>query len=75
RQAVREAVNVDDILAATGILSQRNPSMLYAASPYYAGDMAANYYDRKDPAKSKALLKQAGYSGEKLILQTNSNYP
>jgi len=74
RQAIREVVNVDDILAATGILSQRNPSLLYPASPYYAGDMATKYYDRKDPAKAKALLKQAGYNGEKLVLQTNSNY-
>ncbi len=75
RQAIREVVNVDDILAATGILSQRNPSMLYPPSPYYVGDMAAKYYDRKDPKKAKELLKQAGYNGEKLVLQTNSNYP
>jgi peptide/nickel transport system substrate-binding protein len=74
RQAIREVVNVDDILAATGILAQRNPSLLYPTSPYYAGDMAATFYDRKDPTKAKALLKQAGYNGEKLILQTNSNY-
>ena len=74
RQAIREVVNVDDILAATGILSQRNPSLLYPPSPYYAGDMAAKYYDRKDPKKARELLKQAGYNGEKLILQTNSNY-
>lgn len=75
RQAIREVVNVDDILAATGILSQRNPSMLYPPSPYYAGDMAAKFYDRKDPKKAKEILKQAGYNGEKLVLQTNSNYP
>ena len=62
-------------MAATGILAQRNPSMLYPPSPYYAGEMAAKYYDRKDPKKAKELLKQAGYNGEKLVLQTNSNYP
>lgn len=75
RQAIREVVNVDDILAATGILSQRNPSLLYPPSPYYAGEMAAKFYDRKDPKKAKEFLKQAGYNGEKLVLQTNSNYP
>jgi peptide/nickel transport system substrate-binding protein len=75
RQAIREVVNVDDILAATGILSQRNPSLLYPPSPYYAGDMAAKFYDRKDPKKAKEILKRAGYNGEKLVLQTNSNYP
>jgi peptide/nickel transport system substrate-binding protein len=56
-------------------LSQRNPSLLYPASPYYAGEMATTFYDQKSPAKAKELLKQAGYNGEKLILQTNSNYP
>jgi peptide/nickel transport system substrate-binding protein len=75
RQAIREVVNVDDILAATGIVAQRNPSLLYPPSPYYVGDMAAKFYDRKDPKKAKELLKQAGYNGEKLVLQTNSNYP
>ncbi len=75
RKAIREVVNVDDIMAATGILAQRNPSMLYPPSPYYAGDMAAKYYDRKDPKKAKEILKQASYNGEKLVLQTNSNYP
>ena len=75
RQAIREVVNVDDITGATGILSQRNPSMLYPASPYYAGEMATAYFDQKSPENAKALLKQAGYNGEKLILQTNSNYP
>jgi len=49
--------------------------MLYPPSPYYAGDMAAKYYDRKDPKKAKEILKQASYNGEKLVLQTNSNYP
>jgi peptide/nickel transport system substrate-binding protein len=75
RQAIREVVNVDDIVAATGILNQRNPSLLYPASPYYAGEMATTFYDQKSPTKAKELLKQAGYNGEKLILQTNSNYP
>ena len=50
-------------------------SLLYPASPYYAGEMATTYYDQKSPEKAKELLKQAGYKGEKLILQTNSNYP
>jgi peptide/nickel transport system substrate-binding protein len=33
------------------------------------------FYDQKNPAKAKALLAQAGYKGEKITLQTNSNYP
>jgi hypothetical protein len=33
------------------------------------------YYDQRNPVKAKSLLKQAGYNGEKITLQTNSNYP
>ena len=32
------------------------------------------WYDIKDPAKAKELLKQAGYKNEKIIIETNSNY-
>ena len=33
------------------------------------------FYDQNNPAKAKALLKEAGYNGEEVILQTASNYP
>ena len=74
RQAIDAAVGVDDITDATGQITQRNASMVYPSSPYYVADLAAPYYDQKNPAKAKALLAQAGYKGEKILLQTNSNY-
>ena len=49
--------------------------MVYASSPYYQGDAMKPYYDQRDVAKAKELLKQADYKGEKITLQTNSNYP
>ena len=33
------------------------------------------WYDSKDPDKAKEILKQAGYKGEKIVMETNSNYP
>jgi peptide/nickel transport system substrate-binding protein len=75
RQAIEAVVNVDEITTAMGRISQRNHSMVYASSPYYQGDAMKPYYDQKNPAKAKELLKQAGYKGEKIVLQTNSNYP
>jgi peptide/nickel transport system substrate-binding protein len=75
RQAIEAVVNVDDITGAMGQLSRPNHSLVYASSPYYQGDAMKPYYDQRNPAKAKELLKQAGYNGEKIVLQTNSNYP
>lgn len=75
RQAIGAVVNVDDINAATGGITQMNSSMVYSSSPFYAGaDYTKPYYNENDPTKARALLTQAGYKGEKITLQTNSNY-
>jgi peptide/nickel transport system substrate-binding protein len=73
RQAIEAVVNVDEIAAAMGRVSQRNQSLVYPSSPYYQGDAMKPFYDQKNPAKAKELLKQAGYKGEEIVLQTNSN--
>ena len=75
RQAIAAAVGVDDIRDATGQITQRNASMVYPSSPYYAGDLAKPYYDQNNPAKAKELLAQAGHPGARIKLLTNSNYP
>lgn len=74
RQAIRAAVNVDDILAASGQPGRRNPSLVYPGSPYHTGDAAAEFYDRRNLDEARALLAQAGYKGEKLVLQTNASF-
>ncbi|MFI4980653.1 MAG: ABC transporter substrate-binding protein [Nevskiales bacterium] len=74
RQAISAVVNVDEIVAASGQIAQRNPSLMFPTSPYHPGDAAAQNYDTKSTDKAKALLKQAGYSGQKIVLETNSNY-
>ncbi len=74
RQAIRAAVNVDDIMAASGQPGLRNPSLVYPGSPYHTGDGASAFYDRRNLDEARALLAQAGYKGEKLVLQTNSTF-
>lgn len=74
RQAIRAAVNVDDIVAATGQPARRNPSLTYPGSLYHTEETAAAFYDRRDLAQARALLAQAGYQGEKIVLQTNSSF-
>lgn len=74
RQAIAAVVDAGDTLAAMGTLSKETHSLVYANSPYYQGDAMKPYYDQKNPAKAKELLAKAGYKGEKIVLQTNSNY-
>jgi peptide/nickel transport system substrate-binding protein len=73
RQAIDAVVNVDEISAAMGRVSQRNHSLVYSSSAYYQGDAMKAYYDQKNPAKARELLKKAGYNGEQIVLQTNAN--
>lgn len=75
RQAISAVVNVDEISAAMGRVSEKSHSLVYDSSPYYLGDAMKPYYDQKNVEKAKALLKEGGYKGEKITLQSNSNYP
>ena len=75
RQAINAVVGIDDVAAATGLVTRRNHSLVYPSSSYYLGDAMKPYYDQNNPEKAKALLKEAGYNGEEVILQTASNYP
>jgi peptide/nickel transport system substrate-binding protein len=74
RRAISAAVNAADIADASGQITRENPSILYAESPYYDAAAVKPYYSQNNPAKAKALLAEAGYKGEKIVLQTNSNY-
>jgi peptide/nickel transport system substrate-binding protein len=73
RQAISAVVNVDEIASAMGRISARNHSLVYSTGPNYQGDLMKAFYDQKNPTKAKELLKQAGYKGEPIVLQSNSN--
>ncbi|MBL8696775.1 MAG: ABC transporter substrate-binding protein [Alphaproteobacteria bacterium] len=74
RQAIQAVFDVDDMIAVSSPDAERNPAMVFKTSPYYQPEVAAKYYDIKNQAKAKALLQQAGYKGEKIVLQTNASY-
>ena len=74
RQAISAVVNAEDVLDAMGTVTQLGHSLVYPSSPYYQGDAMKPYYNQNNPTKAKELLKKAGYKGEKIVLQTNSNY-
>ena len=49
------------------------PGLQYPGNPYYVTD-GKEFYNAKDPKKAAALLKEAGYKGEELVIITNSSY-
>jgi len=74
RQAIRTAVNVEDIIAVTGEEPRLNHSMVYPGGAYYGGEITAGRYNQNDPEAARALLDEAGYAGEEILLQSNNNY-
>jgi ABC-type dipeptide transport system, periplasmic component len=49
------------------------PGLQYPGNPYYVTD-GKELYNARDPKKAAALLKEAGYKGEELVIITNSSY-
>ena len=74
RQAIRTAVDVDQIIAVNGGSDRKNHSMVYPEGEYYGGEVTDGRYDQGDPEAAKALLEEGGYDGEEIVLQSNTNY-
>ena len=73
RQAVAALVDAEEMMEAAGQVWDRNPSLMFKPS-FYHSDVGVPFYDLHSVDKAKALLKQGGYAGEKIVLETNSNY-
>lgn len=70
RQAIAAALNYEDLVnGVTYGLAKPNNSLVPVVSPYY-GDVEKKGFAH-DSAKVKALLKQAGYKGERILISTN----
>ncbi len=73
RQAIAALVDAEEMMEAAGQVWDRNPSLMFKPSAYHS-DVGAAFYDLHSVDKAKALLKEAGYKGEKIVLETNANY-
>ena len=74
RRAIQAAADTEELAEASGQLYRLNPSLTYASSPYNPGDLVNPFYKINNVDRARALMKEAGYKGEKLVLQTNANY-
>ncbi len=74
RRAIQLALDMEEIMEiATDGAYALQPGLQYPGNPYYVKN-GAELYNAKDPKKAAALLKEAGYKGEELVIITNSSY-
>lgn len=74
RQAIQRVLNVDDIMTiATDGAFRLNPSFVYPTSEFYPADAEDLVYNANDVEGARALLKEAGYNGEELVILTSSD--
>lgn len=74
RRAIAAAIDVPELVAAvTDGLGKPNSSIVPALSAYHGPveQQGVKY----DPAAAKALLKEAGYKGETIVMLANKRYP
>jgi peptide/nickel transport system substrate-binding protein len=75
RQAVQAVLDMDEIMeAATDGNYKLNVGFQYPHQASYT-DAGKETYNQKNAAKAKALLAEAGYKGEPVVLLTNKDYP
>ncbi len=73
RQAIAALVDTEEMMEAAGQVWEANPSLMFKPS-YYHSNVGEPWYNLHSVDKAKALLKQGGYAGEKIVLETNNNY-
>ncbi len=79
RQAAAYALDKDEIVkGATFGLGKAAPAGIPVGTPYFGPVQAADPYAKANPEKAKQLMKEAGYKGEEIILDSHlqpSIYP
>ena len=74
RQAIQAALDHEEIMAIAGDgLFRLTHGLQHPGTAYYAGDVGKDLYNKKDLAKAKALLAEAGYKGEEIVFLTDNS--
>jgi peptide/nickel transport system substrate-binding protein len=74
RRAVQTCLDMEAVMEiATDGAYDLQPGLQYPGNPYYT-DAGKQFYNVADPDKAKALLRQANYRDQELVIITNSSY-
>jgi peptide/nickel transport system substrate-binding protein len=74
RRAIQQAINSEEIMAiATEGNYRLNPSFVYPGSEYYPRNADKLIYNAADSDRAKALLKEANYKGEEIVILSSSD--
>lgn len=74
REAIATALDIPQIVAAvTNGNAEANNSIVPSASSYHTEVQQQGF--TYDPARVEALLEEAGYQGEEIVMLTNTRYP
>lgn len=74
RKAIQQILNTEEIMGiATDGLFNLNPSFVYPDSEFYPRDLDRLVYNVSDADRAKALLQEAGYQGQEVVLLTSSD--
>ena len=76
RQAIRVALDHEEFMRALGPdeLWELCPALYYCGTPLDTRQGAADWYNQKDIPRAKALLEEAGYAGEELLVMSPTDY-
>lgn len=74
RQAMAAAINAEEIIdAASDGEYQLEGALQYPSQAYYS-EAGLEFYNQADPEKARALLEEAGYDGEPVILLATQQF-
>jgi len=74
RQAIQAVLNIDEIMSvATDGFYVLNPCWIFKDNKFYPKDTARLVYNLADENRARALLKQAGYNGEEIVMLTSAD--
>ncbi len=74
RRAIQRALDIDEIMTiATDGAFRLNPSFVYPTSEFYPANAEELVYNANDRDGARALLAEAGYAGEELVILTSAD--
>lgn len=75
RRAIQAALDLEEIMAiSTDGLYRMAHGWQHPGTTYFAGDVGKELYNIRNPDRAKALLREAGYRNEEIIVLTDSSF-